>query len=64
MSAADSLVNIFLIFLGVAGGLILINGLIDIGFGGLRTRFGRIAHHLTGRLQSRQNAKAVSAPPR
>ena len=61
MSAADSLVNIFLVFLGVAGGLILINGLIDIGFGGLRARMGRISHYLTGRLHSRQNAKAASA---
>lgn len=63
MNAAGSLVNVFLIFLAVAGVLVLVNGLIDVGFQSLRSHIESMLHY-PGRAVTRQKAKTASLPPR
>lgn len=64
MDGANSLLNMFLVFLAVAGGLVLVNALIDLGIGSLWSSIDLARQRLSRRWNVRQKAKAVSLPPR
>ncbi|MCC6942983.1 MAG: hypothetical protein IT335_00315 [Thermomicrobiales bacterium] len=64
MGIADSLSDILILFLVIAGTLILINGIIDLGIAGLRTRIDALGHRLSSRANGRQKTKASTLPPR
>ncbi len=56
--------SIFFTFLGLAGGLILISGLIDLSAGGLRNRFRSIEARLQARSMIRRTSDTISFPRR
>ncbi len=63
MLGADAFVNLFLVVLLVAGVLILVNGMIDIGFGAIRNRFESFMQRI-GRPSIRRKPGAAILPPR
>lgn len=62
MLGANAYTDIFLVVLLVAGIVILLNGLIDIGFGAVRRRYDSLTNRL-GRTSLRRKAGATILPP-